>query len=75
MGLIGQLITGGLQAQDAESELKESFHEKLQSRLRLGWFWGCPRPKLTHWLVVWNIWIIFPFIGNSHPIFPHNIYI
>ena len=22
---------------------------------------------LHNWLVVWNIWIIFPYIGNNHP--------
>ena len=25
-------------------------------------------PKSSNsWLVVWNIWIIFPYIGNNHP--------
>ena len=26
------------------------------------------------WLVVWNIWIIFPYIGNNHPYWLHNIF-
>ena len=25
------------------------------------------QPNLDNWLVVWNIWIIFPYIGNNHP--------
>ena len=22
---------------------------------------------INNWLVVWNIWIIVPYIGNNHP--------
>jgi len=30
------------------------------------WGWDFTNLEL-YWLVVWNIWIIFPYIGNNHP--------
>ena len=29
--------------------------------------WAKCNPSCLYWLVVWNIWVIFPYIGNSNP--------
>ena len=29
---------------------------------------------IEYWLVLWNIWIIFPYIGNNHPSWRSHIF-